>query len=374
MAASLSDHRANMVLASSALSAVRAATSVCAAAAGGFTPEQCTEGVALANELHDLFTRSIAAASVCDEHVFGSPAASLPHLPTELLLQVVRHLDVRDLGRLACTCRQLYFGPPRPPSVVEEELRRRAAEAGRWLPATPPADLSGWVPALLQREWRDSLEVGTVAAGLRPNSLFIDASGALLVCGLEDELGVLGLPREQGDNEDGDHQFRTVLVPTPVSSMAGVRIRQVAAGYYCSLAVSEAGQVYMWGGPHCGRLASDAEDRLVPTLIEELSHHRVRQVAIAVEICAAVTEEGLLFTWATGAQFHVQAEKRQPLLGLGLHGATIGSSRPPQCVTALKDEGVASGGHWEKFHTGDHGGRGRLLFWRRHVWKPRSRR
>jgi hypothetical protein len=157
-------------------------------------------------------------------------------LPTELLLQVVPHLGVRDLGRLACTCRQLYFGPP------EEELRRRAEEAGRWLPSSPPASVSGWVPALLQREWRDSLQLGTVAAGSISHSLFIDAKGALLACGFEREPGTLGLPR----NQDEDAQFRTVLVATAVPSMAGIRIRQVWAGHYCNLALSEAGRVYMW--------------------------------------------------------------------------------------------------------------------------------
>jgi alpha-tubulin suppressor-like RCC1 family protein len=205
--------------------------------------------------------------------------------------------------------------------------------------------MGGWVPALLQREWRDSLESSTVAAGDSPHSLFVDANGALLVCGFEDDLGTLGLPRDQdADNEDEDDEFRTVLVPTPVPSMASIRIRQVVAGCYCSLAVSEAGGVYIWGENSRGRLASDRQDRLVPTLIQELSHHRVREVAIEDNLCAAVTEEGLLITWATASETFSEEdeEERMPQLGLGLEGTTIGVLWPPRCVTALQEKRVGS--------------------------------
>jgi hypothetical protein len=238
-----------MTLAADALSALRAITSVCAANAGRSNPEQCADGVALANQLRDLCSRPTANA---DRNVSGSGPPSLRNLPIELLLQVIRHLDVRSLARLASTCRQLYFGPPCPPwptSVVEEELRRRAAAAGKWLPSSPPAGASRWVPALLQREWRDSLQLCTVAAGESPHSLFVDANGALVVCGFEEELGTLGLPRGQGANQS--HQFCTVLLPTPVPSMAGIRIWQVVASYTCSLALSEA-VGYTCGGRVCG--------------------------------------------------------------------------------------------------------------------------
>jgi alpha-tubulin suppressor-like RCC1 family protein len=212
--------------------------------------------------------------------------------------------------------------------------------------------VSGWVPALLQREWRDSLEMGTVAAGDSPHSLSFDANGALMVCGFEDEHGTLGLPRNQEESEDEDDELRTVLVPTPVRFMSGMRIRKVVAGLKCSLAVGEAGRVYMWGAGSRGRLATDRQDRLVPTLIQELRHHRVRHVATAWDICAAVTEEGLLFTWATawrrGLLADVEDEAAdeaalgRPRLGLGVDGSTINNPWPPQCVMALKKKRVGS--------------------------------
>jgi alpha-tubulin suppressor-like RCC1 family protein len=209
--------------------------------------------------------------------------------------------------------------------------------------------VSGWVPALLQRDWRDSLETGTVAAGDSPHSLFVHANGALMVYSLEGEAGTLGLPKDQDgrEDEDADDDFRTVLVPTPVRSMAGIRIRQVVAGFKCSLALTEAGQVYMWGEGGCGRLASNEEDRLVPTLIQELGQHRVRQLAVGHGVCAAVTEEGLLFTWATAGSegpFDAYADTQQgpPQLGLGLEITSTAHFWPPQCVTALQGERVGS--------------------------------
>jgi alpha-tubulin suppressor-like RCC1 family protein len=352
-----------MAAAAAALSSLRAATGECAALAGRFSPEQYAKSAALANALRYLFTWSnvaAAATAVRDPDADAGRAPLLPHLPAELLLHILRHLDVRDLARLAGTCRQLYFGPPCPPrptSVVEDELRRRAGEDGRWLPSSPPAGVSGWVPALLQREWRDSLHLSTVAAGVSPHSLFVDAHGALMVCGFEYHPGTLSLPRNEGDSEfeeddehedeDEDFQLRTILVPTPVPSMASIRIRHEVAGVRCSLAVSQAGLVFSWGDGQASssRLASVEQDRLVPTLIQELCHHRVRQVAMAHDLCAAVTEEGLLFTWATEKNkgtFLVKNDERVPRLGLGLEGTNINQLWPPQCVTALSKERVGS--------------------------------
>jgi alpha-tubulin suppressor-like RCC1 family protein len=193
--------------------------------------------------------------------------------------------------------------------------------------------------------------MGAVAAGQSRHSLFVDAKGALLVCGFERETGTLGLPREQVDHEDDDDCFRTELVPKPVPSMAGIRIRQVAAGSYCSLALSEAGRVYMWGEGSFGRLAADKEDRLVPTLIQQLSHHRMRPVSMSHLVCAAVTEDGLIFTWATVVPIHDEFEERQPMLWLGFDGVTFGDPWPPQCVTALEGERIGSiavgdASHW----------------------------
>jgi hypothetical protein len=233
-------------MAGAALTALRAATSECTAAARRFSPEQSAEAVALADQLRALFSRSTAAAA--DVRILERPAPLLPQLPSELILEVLQHLDLRSLARLACTCRQLYFGPPCPPcpprptSLVEAAIRRRADEVGRWTPSSLPAGVSEWVPFLLEREWRSRMQVHTVAAGWN-RSFYVDANGAMLACGREGpgEVGLLGF--QEGTSQT---PFMAV-VPTPVPSMAGVHIRAVTCHNVCNLAVSEAGRVFEWG-------------------------------------------------------------------------------------------------------------------------------
>jgi hypothetical protein len=282
------------------LSILRAATSECAATARLFSTAQLVEVLARADELRAVVAR--ATATTLGRGVVGHRTPLLLELPSELFVHVLRHLDVRSLGRLACTCREFYRDrpcPPRPKSLLEEELRRRAEAAGRWLPLSVPAGVSGWVPFLLLREWGDSLELGTLAAGSSLHSFFVGANRELRVCGMETGPGTLGLPRRQGDysgegetededeDEDDDDLIRTVRVPTLVPSIAGIPIRQVVAGGDVSLAVSEAGRIYMWGQSYYGRLASDEEDREEPRLVRELSGHRVRQVGHARHAPAA---------------------------------------------------------------------------------------
>jgi hypothetical protein len=103
---------------------------------------------------------------------------------------------------------------------LEAAIRRRADEIGRWTPSSLPAGVNKWVPFLLQREWRSEMELGTIAAADN-RTCFVDANGALLVCGNEEEeeVGLLGLAGSTGQTSF------TAVAPTPVPSMAGVRIR-----------------------------------------------------------------------------------------------------------------------------------------------------
>jgi hypothetical protein len=198
-------------------------------------------------------------------------------------------------------------------SLVEAAIRRRADEVGRWMPSSLPAGVNKWMPFFLHREWRIGIELCTLAAGW-DRSFFVDANGALLACGSEEkgETGLLGL---QGDTSQTPF---TAVVPTPVPSMAGVRVRAVACHDNCNLALSEAGQVFEWGR----QLPLPPEERIVwrkwqppvPTVMEELRDHRVRQLVTGVYHCAAVTEDGALFTWLVG---HEEAEPNEPVSELG---------------------------------------------------------
>jgi hypothetical protein len=152
-------------MADAALAALRAATCECAANAKRFNFDQSAEAIALADVLRALFSRSTTTATSV-LRVMELPASLLSQLPAELIVDVLQHLDVRSLGRLACTSRQLYFGPPCPPrptSLVETAIRRRVDEVGRSTPSSLPAGVSKWVPFLLQHERRIVMELRTVS-------------------------------------------------------------------------------------------------------------------------------------------------------------------------------------------------------------------
>jgi hypothetical protein len=277
----------------------------------------------------------------------------LPQLPTEVIVEVLQHLDARSLSRLACTCRQLYFGPPCPPrlmSLVEAAIRRRADALGRWTPSSLPAGVSKWVPFLLQREWRSEIEQCTVAAG-RDRSFFVDANGALLACGAEEQPGLLGLRGGTGQTSSF-----TAVVPTPVPSLAGVRIRSVISCGGRNLAVSEAGQLFAWG------LAESIDDTgwgewhafeptvvlalrwlgrwhaFEPTVVLALRDHHVRQAVAGNYHCAALTEDGaLLFTW----EVHGVPEPGDEIAELG-YGSFVHDSQVPYRVFALAGVRVVS--------------------------------
>jgi alpha-tubulin suppressor-like RCC1 family protein len=273
-------------MADNVLDVLRAATCECAATARLFSPERSAEAVTLANVLLALFLKSTTAAATAKLRVVEGRAARaplLPHLPTELIVEVLQHLDVRSLGRPACTCRQLYF---------------------------------------------------TVAVGWN-RSFFVDANGALLACGKEGPgemgMGMLGL------REGTSKTPFTAAVPTPVPSMTGVRVQAVVCLDNGNLAVSEAGQVFAW---ECN-VQPSVEHNIgwskckwqppVPTVMEELRDHRVRQICAGCDHFAALTEDGALFTWETERDLNNTGD---PIAELG-RGNFVHDARAPYCVFGL---------------------------------------
>jgi alpha-tubulin suppressor-like RCC1 family protein len=199
----------------------------------------------------------------------------------------------------------------------------------------------GCLSFLLQREWRIGTEVCTAAAGGK-RSFFVDANGALLACGKQerDEVGLRG----------GTSQTPfTVAVPTPVPSMAGVRIRAVACSDCRNLAVSEAGQLFAWGRQLQPMLEENIAGREcewqapVPTVMEELRNHRVRQVVAGEWHSAALTEDGALFTWETQREEDAEPGDPVPELGHGLFFHGFGVPRRVRVFAGVRIASVAAG-------------------------------
>jgi alpha-tubulin suppressor-like RCC1 family protein len=125
--------------------------------------------------------------------------------------------------------------------------------------------------------------------------------------------------------------------------MAGVRIRAVACHNNWNLAVSEAGQVFSWGlrlQPSLeGNISWSKQQPLVPTVMQELRNHRVRQVIAGECHCAVLTEDGALFTWETARD--LQSVTGEPLPELG-YGSFVHDLGVPHRVLALEGVRIAS--------------------------------
>jgi hypothetical protein len=207
----------------------------------------------------------------------------LDDLPFDLLVHVFRTLAPSDLSHVALASRHFFFGPPvsnaqgAAASPVAEALRQRAVDRGVAAPAELPCWAPTWSAYFVARERRRPQEEPAIAAG-RHHSLLIDGNGQLLRCGASDS------------------------PPSPISALAGVRVRSVVADSWHSVAVSCDGHVYSWGSSSHGELGhGDTEHLLQPTLVAGLAGVRVRSVAIGPEHGLAVTEAGAVYSWGSGA-------------------------------------------------------------------------
>ena len=117
-----------------------------------------------------------------------------------------------------------------------------------------------------------------------------------------------------GDQEDQG-------TPKLIEALQEVRVVGVAAGYCHSLAVTEAGRVYSCGHGAFGRLGhGDEEEQHTPKLIEALQEVKVVGVAAGSVHSLASTEAGAVFGWGYG---------EDECLGLGLTADQLTPMRHP---------------------------------------------
>ena len=178
-------------------------------------------------------------------------AARLLQLPTELLSDVMSHLDTTEIGCLAATCRSIWFDaptapppqlPPREIGLVEAELRRRAKARGLATASSLPDGNLPWLSYLLKTDRRDALRRQVQLAVGCTNSIFVDRAGRQLTCGTESgDAHVLGHAVDIDANPD---EHRKIDMPTLVPSMQERRIVCVSCSLFHCLALSVEGEVY----------------------------------------------------------------------------------------------------------------------------------
>ena len=109
--------------------------------------------------------------------------------------------------------------------------------------------------------------------------------------------GVTGLDLSRSEDKE-------VLKPSRVLGLGGARnpIIMLAAGVRHLIAVTQEGQCYSWGDGSLSRLGhGDTTPVQEPRVISTLKVHKIIGAAAGEEHSAAVTDEGLLYTWGSGS-------------------------------------------------------------------------
>ncbi|XP_056409955.1 secretion-regulating guanine nucleotide exchange factor isoform X2 [Hyla sarda] len=129
--------------------------------------------------------------------------------------------------------------------------------------------------------------------------------------------------------------FYTAQQPCPVPGLENVKVKQVAAGSYHSVALSAAGELHVWGSNKHGQLLHCEPFIGQPRRIScpMFSGEAIRAVWSGWSHVIAQSETGQVFTW--GRSDYGQ-------LGLGMsdtcansQGNSKGKFKPPFCVTVL---------------------------------------
>jgi alpha-tubulin suppressor-like RCC1 family protein len=219
-----------------------------------------------------------------------SPKAALLDLPLEVFTDVCQQLDLKDLLRVAETCKPFRHGDGGRLETVELPTKSPVVTAllaflgGDVIPCTRPIGCSvSWVAYLVRRmRQRRCRDPPPFAVG-HCHTLYVYASGRLLTCGMKI---AGGQGRAAGICSD----------PTPVGALAGVRVRSVAAGSEHSLALGWDGRVYSFGRSDFGKLGpGDRLARWSPVLVDGIEG--VSGIAAGHRHSLAVTRSGAVFSW-----------------------------------------------------------------------------
>ncbi|CAN6711803.1 unnamed protein product [Malus baccata var. baccata] len=152
---------------------------------------------------------------------------------------------------------------------------------------------SQWKPAPLRSSAFGDQSLEAIACG-GAHTLFLTGSGRLYATGLND-FGQLGV----GDS----HNLTYTCKPLEVTGI-GKEIVRISAGYYHSCAITEDGELYMWGKNSNGQLGLGKRAAgliSVPTKVECLAGITIKTAALGSEHSVAVTDGGESLSWGGGS-------------------------------------------------------------------------
>jgi alpha-tubulin suppressor-like RCC1 family protein len=98
-----------------------------------------------------------------------------------------------------------------------------------------------------------------------------------------------------------DHEGIDCHVPQLLTTLLGVRVRAIAAGWDTPCAVTNAGALFTWGRNPFGNLGhGDVLDRDPPTLVQALQGIRAVGVSICETHTLALAADGSVYSFGEG--------------------------------------------------------------------------
>ncbi|KAJ9558736.1 hypothetical protein OSB04_013350 [Centaurea solstitialis] len=191
----------------------------------------------------------------------------------------------------------------------------------------------------LESKWRPALCSAFGDGNLREiacggaHTLFLTDAGNVYAAGLND-YGQLGL-------SDGRSY---TLDPLEVSGLPE-DIVKISAGYYHSSAITESGELYMWGKNSSGQLGlgrKAAKVIPVPNKVDFLNEVPVKMAALGSDHSIAVTENGEVLSWGGGEYGRLGHGHNSSLLGF-LSSTSEYTPRLIKGLEGIKIKSVAAG-------------------------------
>jgi alpha-tubulin suppressor-like RCC1 family protein len=108
--------------------------------------------------------------------------------------------------------------------------------------------------------------------------------------------------------------------PKKVEGLSGVKIVQIACGHHHTLALSDEGEIYSWGRGDWGRLGHGNNASVyTPLKIDpvQFQGQKIVKIAAGKQYSGAITEEGDLFMWGKNEQFQLGVQSMQNYLSGG---------------------------------------------------------
>eukprot|EP01035_Chromulina_nebulosa_P018786 gene18786-24553_t len=89
--------------------------------------------------------------------------------------------------------------------------------------------------------------------------------------------------------------------PNEITSLLGIPVAKIASGWDHCLALDRLGKVLSWGSGQNGKLGQNSEENYtIPCFIRSLDSHKIVNISAGCEHSAAITDKGELFMWGHG--------------------------------------------------------------------------